>query len=149
MSAIKMISAEAKKIRKKYPYKDWKNCIKEASAIYRSKNKINGVKKTAKKAAKKAVKKAVKKSPARSLHKDTKSHNVNIRVISGIGSYNDPEKVLYEIEFWQKQLDKLRNEYKSPQGKQYKNSITLDIRMAKKWLELNKNKLKKIINLKK
>lgn len=37
---------------------------------------------------KKAAKKAVKKAPARSYgshHKDTKSHNVNIRVVSGIG----------------------------------------------------------------
>jgi len=40
--------------------------------------KISGIKK------KKATKKAVKKSPSRSLHKDTKSHNVNIRVMSGI-----------------------------------------------------------------
>jgi hypothetical protein len=42
--------------------------------------KISGVKK------KKATKKAVKKSPARSMHKDTKSHNVNIRVMSGVNS---------------------------------------------------------------
>jgi hypothetical protein len=42
-----------------------------------------------KKAAKKVVKKVAKKaSPKRSvsLHKDTKSHNVNIRVMSGLGS---------------------------------------------------------------
>ena len=31
-------------------------------------------------------KKAVKKSPARSMHKDTKSHNVSIRVMSGVNS---------------------------------------------------------------
>jgi len=69
MTAIEIISSEAKKIRKKYPYKDWKNCIKEASAIYKSKHKgkVSGTKKPTKK----------------SLHKDTKSHNVNIRVVSG------------------------------------------------------------------
>jgi len=50
-------------------------------------------KKAAKKATKKkatkkkATKKAVKKSPARSMHKDTKSHNVNIRVMSGINKH--------------------------------------------------------------
>jgi hypothetical protein len=33
--------------------------------------------------------KKVKKSPARSLHKDTKSHNVNIRVMSGIGNIGE------------------------------------------------------------
>lgn len=46
-------------------------------------------KKAAKKVAKKAAKKVVKKAaPKRSvsLHKDTKSHNVNIRVISGMES---------------------------------------------------------------
>jgi hypothetical protein len=42
------------------------------------KRKISGVKKSATKKAKKIVPK--------SLHKDTKSHNVNIRVMSGIGS---------------------------------------------------------------
>jgi hypothetical protein len=78
-------------------------------------------------------------------HKDTKSHNVNIRVLSGIGSYDNPEKIMQEIEYWQKQLDKLRNEYKSPKGKLYKSSITADIRLAKKFLELNKNKMKKLL----
>ena len=43
------------------------------------------VKKSApKKAAKKIVKKAAPKRSV-SLHKDTKSHNVNIRVVSGVG----------------------------------------------------------------
>ena len=47
------------------------------------KKKVGAVKKKAvKKAAPK--KKAVKKAVAKSLHKDTKSHNVNIRVVSGI-----------------------------------------------------------------
>ena len=49
------------------------------------KTKVGAVKKKAvKKAAPK--KKAVKKAVAKSLHKDTKSHNVNIRVVSGIGA---------------------------------------------------------------
>lgn len=49
------------------------------------KKKVGSVKKKAvKKAAPK--KKAVKKAVAKSLHKDTKSHNVNIRVVSGIGA---------------------------------------------------------------
>jgi len=83
MTAIQMISAEAKKIRKKYPYKDWKNCIKEASAIYNSKHKgkVSGTKKPTKK----------------SLHKDTKSHNVNIRVVSGIPKSKVAKKSVKEV----------------------------------------------------
>jgi hypothetical protein len=91
------------------------------------------------------LKKSPKKLSSTKTHKDTKSHNVNIRVVSGIGSYDNPEKIMQEIEYWQKQLDKLRNEYKSPKGKMYKSSITADIRLAKKFLELNKNKMKKLL----
>jgi hypothetical protein len=39
-----------------------------------------------------AKKKAAKKSPARMLHKDTKSHNVNIRVMSGVRKS--------DVDFW-------------------------------------------------
>jgi hypothetical protein len=95
MSALKLIVAEAKKIKKQFPnrFKKWTDYVKQASAIYANKhkakssvskkNKVSGVKK---KVAKKKVakKRIVKKSPSRSLHKDTKSHNVNIRVMSGV-----------------------------------------------------------------
>ena len=65
---------------------------KTLSNVYGGKVKnwssIGAVKK--KKAAKNvAHKKPHKKSPARSLHKDTKSHNVNIRVMSGIGNIGE------------------------------------------------------------
>jgi hypothetical protein len=86
-----------------------------------------------------------KKAAVKSYHTDKNSHNVKLTIMSGLGTYNSPENILMEIEYWQKMLDKLRNEYKSEKGKQYKHSITLDIRMAKKWLELNKQKLKKVI----
>ena len=80
------------------------------------------------------------------MHTDTKSHNVNIRVVSGVvGRYNNPENILQDIEYWQKQLTKLRAEYKTPQGKLYKHSIMQDIKIAKKWLELRKQALKKVI----
>ena len=56
-------------------------------------------KKVVKKAApKKAARKVVKKSaPKRSvnLHKDTKSHNVNIRVMSGLPSYRNAVRVYF------------------------------------------------------
>ena len=108
MTALQTIIKEAKAIRKRMPKIEWKTAVKQASAIYASKNKSKSPvskKKAVKKAAKKkavgkyvkTVKKgkitnviykrkkigAVKK--ATTMHKDTKSHNVNIRVMSGIG----------------------------------------------------------------
>jgi len=77
----KVGAAPKKKAAKKAaPKKAAKKVVKKKAAP----------KKVAKKAApKKAARKVVKKSaPKRSvsLHKDTKSHNVNIRVMSGLGS---------------------------------------------------------------
>jgi hypothetical protein len=110
MTALQTIIKEAKAIRKKMPKIEWKKAVAQASAIYASKHKGKspvGKKKAVKKAAKKkavgkyvkTVKKgkltnviykrkkigAVKKS-ATTMHKDTKSHNVNIRVMSGVDS---------------------------------------------------------------
>ena len=108
MTALQTIIKEAKAIRKKMPKIEWKKAVAQASAIYASKHKGKspvGKKKAVKKAAKKkAVGKYVKTvrkgkitdviykrkkigavKKATTMHKDTKSHNVNIRVMSGIG----------------------------------------------------------------
>ena len=114
MTALKFITAEAKKIRKQYPKKEWKECIAQASAIYakkhKGKSKVGAVKKTAKK--KVAKKKTAKKSS--NYHKDTKSHNVNIKVVSGVRkkigkiiTYNDGYKFKivtknYTLKNWNK-----------------------------------------------
>jgi hypothetical protein len=111
MTALQSIIKEAKAIRKKSPKMEWKKAVAQASAIYASKHKGKspvGKKKTVKKAAKKkAVGKYVKtvrkgkitdviykrkkigavKKSATTMHKDTKSHNVNIRVMSGMDHY--------------------------------------------------------------
>lgn len=111
---FKQVVAEAKKLRKKNPKLTQAQAVKQAWAIeYKKAPKkvaeVGKVKKSApkKKAAKKVVKKAApkkkaaKKSVAKksatksSYHKDTKSHNVNIRVISGIN--NDLMKELKSI----------------------------------------------------
>ena len=103
MTALQSIIKEAKAIRKKMPKIEWKKAVAQASAIYASKHKGKspvGKKKAVKKAAKKKAvgsvkKKAVKKvarkkvgvvKKATTMHKDTKSHNVNIRVMSGVDS---------------------------------------------------------------
>lgn len=109
MTQLQKIVAKAKTLRKSYPKLKWTDLIKKASKLVTpAKKSVSGIKRiVAKKYApvkplvkkrietksdfamagvkkKKATKKVVKKSPARSLHKDTKSHNVNIRVMSGI-----------------------------------------------------------------
>lgn len=109
MTQLQKIVAKAKTLRKSYPNAKWTDLIKKASKLVTpAKKSVSGIKRTiVKKSApaiplikkrivsksdfamagvkkKKATKKSVKKSPARSMHKDTKSHNVNIRVMSGI-----------------------------------------------------------------
>jgi len=126
MTALQWIVKEAKAIKKKYPkrFSKWTEYVAQASAIYASKHKGKspvGKKKAApKKAAKKKVgaapkkkaapKKVVKKvakkaAPKKSvsLHKDTKSHNVNIRVMSGykkIGNLDEINKGDILVSHW-------------------------------------------------
>ena len=103
MTALQWIVKEAKKLKKEYPkrFKTWREYVAQASAIYASKHKgkspvgkKHAVKKKA--AKKKAVKKVARKKVSRkkvgavskratTMHKDTKSHNVNIKVMSGLG----------------------------------------------------------------
>jgi hypothetical protein len=77
MTALQSIIKEAKSLKAKYPkrYNKWTDYVKQASAIYSSKHK-----------GKSPVGKKRKVGAAKPLskHKDTKSHNVNIRVVSGI-----------------------------------------------------------------
>lgn len=84
---------------------------KKYMAKLRSKRTVGAAKKKAvKKAApKKAVKKAAPKKS--SLHKDTKSHNVNIRVVSGIGGniYKTRELIEYDLKNAINHLSKWKN----------------------------------------
>lgn len=87
MTALQKIIAEAKKIRKKYPKKEWKDCVAQASAIYAKKHKGKSpVGKKHKKVGAVKKKATKKKSAVESYHKDTASHNVRINVLSGIKS---------------------------------------------------------------
>ncbi len=113
MTQLQKIVAKAKSLKKSYPNTKWTDLIKKASKLVTpAKKSVSGInrKVVAKKSApvkplikkriesksdfamagvkkKKANKKAVKKSPARSMHKDTKSHNVRINVVSGINKH--------------------------------------------------------------
>jgi len=84
---FKAVVAEAKKLRKKNPKLTQAQAVKQAWAIsytkQRSGKKLGAVKK------KSATKIKAKKSKRTSeMHTDTKSHNVNIRVMSGIDKTN-------------------------------------------------------------
>lgn len=107
-TALSWIVAEAKDLKKKYPkrFSTWKEYVAQASAIYASKHKGKspvGKKKIA--APGKAKKTTVKKSPARSMHKDTKSHNVNIRVVSGFDDTDLMDRINKLIKF-NKEIEK-------------------------------------------
>ena len=74
MTQLQKLVAKAKTLKKSHPNTKWTDLIKKASKLVTpAKKSVGAIKK----------KKVIKKSPARSTHKDTKSHNVNIRVMSG------------------------------------------------------------------
>jgi hypothetical protein len=166
MTALQVIIKEAKAIRKKNPKMEWKKAVAQASAIYASKHKgkspvgkKKAVKKLAKKVSKKAAKKhthwgtvhthkrrvngvgAIKKS-ATTMHKDTKSHNVNIRVMSGLGALSS--HVIHEVKEahdklikWQKVLLALEKE-KTMVSKGMKPVVNMDIKRAKEAIKEQK-----------
>ena len=192
MTALQVIIKEAKAIRKKMPKIEWKKAVAQASAIYASKHKGKspvGKKKTVKKvvrkkaAKKKAVGKYVKtvrkgkitdviykrkkigavKKSATTMHKDTKSHNVNIRVMSGVSKakfYLDHnKKILGDLKSAIEQIHKLKRivadeKYMVKNSKKLnlepfeismsKNFIAQNTRLIKE-LETHANELKKHI----
>lgn len=177
MTKLEKIVKAAKALRKKYPnkYSKWTDYIKAASkqiagfeGVSRKggKTTVHYTKKspaTKKKAAPKkatqstlfGVKKAApkKKAPARSSHKDTKSHNVNIRVVSGTHDMNfwseQLKRCIKQIEYYEKGIieDKI-NSKKSLTAtirNAYKKQVavkTRNLRILKKELTLIKSAIK-------
>lgn len=104
---FKKVVAEAAKLRAKNPKLTQAEAVKKAWAIsYGTKKAVSGYEKTVSKGTKTTVhytvkpkKKAAKKAAPKKLqqgalfgtgsHKDTRSHNVNIRVVSGIGNIGE------------------------------------------------------------
>ena len=89
--------------KKAIAYRKKTGCSLKQAFSYVKTGKVTGVKKAVVK--KKAVKKAAKKK-AVSSHKDTKSHNVNIRVVSGVNqrTLNEIERVKKEIQIHERYL---------------------------------------------
>lgn len=86
---FKAVVKEAGKLRKKNPKLTQAEAVKQAWAISYGKKRagVGAVKKktVTKKKAKPTKVKAKKGKRTSEMHTDTKSHNVNIRVMSGIG----------------------------------------------------------------
>ena len=77
MTTLQKIIKDAKILRAKNPkkYSKWTDYVKEASKKYASKTKT---------VKKKATKRKVGVLKPNDKHKDSKSHNVNIKVVSGV-----------------------------------------------------------------
>jgi hypothetical protein len=104
---FKAVVKEASKLRKKNPKLTQAQAVKQAWAISYSKKRSKVGAAPKKKAAKKAAPtkvKATKSKRTSEMHTDTKSHNVNIRVISGIDQYKQMQFVLDDIKFLSKRI---------------------------------------------
>ena len=93
---FKAIVKEASKLRKKNPKLTQAQAVKQAWAISYGKKRA-GVGAVKKKAATKV--KAKKSKRTSEMHTDTKSHNVNIRVVSGIGAIKKSAETLLKNQY--------------------------------------------------
>lgn len=143
---FKAIVKEASKLRKKNPKLTQAQAVKQAWAISYGKKRA-GVGAVKKKAAKKkaATKKkaAPKKKTATSYHKDTKSHNVNIRVISGIDKLSnkmldEANAILNKISEYEVFRDRIESRLK------YKQYSKADIPKAKAALKIYKDNIRSL-----
>jgi len=133
---FKKVVAEAKKLRKKNPKLTQAQAVKQAWAIMYTKKRAK-VGATKKKAAKKKA--ATKKSS--SYHKDTKSHNVNIRVMSGIEKLSnkmldEANTILNKISDYEVFRDRIESRLK------YKQFSKDDIPKAKAALKVYKDNIR-------
>ncbi len=146
-NAIKKISARAKQIQKAHPGKAWKACIMDASKEYRA-GEISGSVKS-KLAKRKAVPKKRAHRPAAKRHTDTRSHNVNIRVVSGIASkgraMQSIQDELKNIQLLEMIIESNKKRFGTFKTKQERTAAKKQIAEARKGIQARK---KNITNLK-
>ena len=133
--------------KKAIAYRKKTGCSLKQAFAYVKGGKVTGVKKAVVK--KKAVKKAAKKKPV-SSHKDTKSHNVNIRVVSGVSdtAINEIKHINDMLKKWKIVLLTLQQEKKLQKNNLDKKLISMDIQRVKNVIsdfKMNLNRLKKHI----
>jgi len=116
---FKAAVAEAKKLRKKNPKLTNTQALRQAFAISYGKKraKVGAAKKS-----KPTKVKAKKSKPTSDMHKDTKSHNVNIRVVSGLSKITGiPHKAKYYISYKENGIKRI--EYFDKLPKDYVRSV--------------------------
>jgi hypothetical protein len=124
MTALQQIIKEAKIIKKKYPNKKWMDCVKQASAIYKSKHKT---------VKKKAVKKVVRKKAIKKVGSSKRISAVKKTVLKKPISES---RVLHEIDKVKHDIKTLESMQKQHMMKKHKSSIGATIR--KKHSEIKK-----------
>ena len=116
MTKLEKIVKEAKAMRKAYPkkYAKWTDYIKAASKKISGLDSVkrSGSKTTVNYSRKVATKKTAPKTTQAKLfgtktHKDTRSHNVNVRVVSGIDA-----SLKKQLTAAQRELDRLQKDSK-------------------------------------
>lgn len=135
---FKAIVKEAQKLRKKNPKLTQAQAVKQAWAISYSKKRagVGALKKKAAPKKKAATKVKAKKSKRTSeMHTDTKSHNVNIRVVSGIGAIKRSAETL------------LKNQYGNLAARKLSESTKRGKRKIQKQMSEIAQKIKKIGSL--
>lgn len=141
MTTLEKIVKAAKALKKKYPnkYSKWTDYVKAASKTVKPVKKVGAVKKKATSKKKVAPKKAApkKKAAPRSSHKDTKSHNVNIRVVSGLSKSSQfhidmMSRILKQIERHQMTINDVKEQLKTPFGKANRSYLLNKQKEAKK-----------------
>ena len=129
---FKAIVKEASKLRKKNPKLTQAQAVKQAWAISYGKKRA-GVGAVKKKSAPTKVK--AKKRAATEMHTDTKSHNVNIRVVSGIGSIKKSAETL------------LKNQYGNLAARKLSESTKRGKRKIQKQMSEIAAKIRKVVSL--
>ena len=147
MTALQQIIKEAKAIRRKYPKKEWKECVAQASAIYASKHKGKspvGKKKKIGYSINKTVfvdpmesgKKRKKKTNKYSVKRNATGEFVKFKKIGAVNKSIPESKVLHEIEKVKHDIKTLESLQKQHMMKKHKSSIGATIR--KKHSEIKK-----------
>lgn len=113
---FKAVVKEAQKLRKKNPKLTQAQAVKQAWAISYSKQRAGKKLGAAKKATPTKVK-AKKSKRTSEMHTDTKSHNVNIRVVSGIGAIKKTAETLLKNQYGHLAAKKLTESTKRGKSK--------------------------------
>jgi hypothetical protein len=144
---FKAVVKEAAKLRKKNPKLTQAQAVKQAFAISYSKQrkgkKLGAVKK------KSATKVKATKRKGTEMHTDTKSHNVNIRVVSGVRDENlrQIDLINSNIIKWRKIMYVLEDKLFYAKNIQEKIAIRKEIKMAKYYIKTLEDTLKEIKKL--